>query len=63
MAAPDFELLLFKELSFALLHFKVEEAVGLTCPSDCANSYLWHFLLGILWCGGGHALEAPAVLM
>ena len=63
MAAPDFELLLFKELSFALLHFEVKEAVGLACPCGRLNSHFWHFLLSVLWCGGGHALEAPAVLM
>ena len=63
MAAPDFELLLLEELPFALLHFEVEEAMGLACPSDRTNGHLRHFLLGVLWCGGGHALEAPPILM
>ena len=42
LTALDFELLLFEELSFALFHFKIEETVGLSRPSDGANVDLRH---------------------
>ena len=63
MAAPDFELLLFEELSLTLLHLEVEEAVRLASPRDGTNVDLRHLDFYVLGCGGGDAPEASSIFM